>query len=163
MSTKILFPYQYKIINNERLADPFVYLNVNTQFGIRKVGFLVDSGSDTVILPLSPYRFWFNFIPRAQDITILGGVEGRGVTAYPGRITLQINKENIETRCYFVKSDTMPLLGRLDIWDKFNWFFDNKRQQVVFYYPDLNLRILYCSYPMTAGFYNYKALYEFFF
>ena len=132
MSTKIFFPYQYKIIGNERLADPFVNLNVVTQLGVRKVGFLVDSGSDTVVLPLSPYRFWFNFTPKATEKTILGGVEGRGITAYPSKINLQIGKENIETRCYFVKSNTMPLLGRLDIWDKFNWFFDNKRQRLVF-------------------------------
>lgn len=132
MSTKFFFPYQYKIIDNEKLADPFINLSVIAQFGIRKIGFLVDSGSDTVVLPLSPYQFLFNFTPNEKDKTILGGIEGRGVTAYPSRITLQFGKENIPTRCYFILSNTMPLLGRLDLWDKFNWFFDNKRQQVVF-------------------------------
>lgn len=132
MSTKFFFPYQYKIINNERLADPFVNLSVYTQLGVRKIGFLVDSGSDTVVLPLFPYQSWFNFKPKASEKKTLGGVEGRGVTAYPSKITLQIGEENIITRCYFIQSNTMPLLGRLDIWDKFNWFFDNKRQQVVF-------------------------------
>lgn len=132
MSTKFFFPYQYKIIDHERLADPFVRLNVITQLGIRKIGFLVDSGSDTVVFPLYPYRFWFNFTPNAKEKTTLGGVEGRGVDAYPSKITLQIGKEDILTRCYFILSNTMPLLGRLDIWDKFSWFFDNKRQQVVF-------------------------------
>lgn len=132
MSTKFFFPYQYKIINNERLADPFVNLSAFTKLGVRKIGFLVDSGSDSVVLPLYPYRFWFNFTPNVKKRTTLGGVEGRGITAYPGRITLQIGNENIEARCYFVKSNTMPLLGRLDIWNKFNWFFDNKKQQVVF-------------------------------
>jgi hypothetical protein len=132
VSTKILFPYQYKIIDNERLANPFVRLNVTTQLGVRKIGFLVDSGSDTVVLPLSPYRFWFNFTPNVKEKTILGGVEGRGVAAYPSKITLQIGTEDILTRCYFILSNTMPLLGRLDIWDKFNWFFDNKKAQVVF-------------------------------
>ena len=132
MSTKIIFPYQYKSIGNERLADPFVNLNVITHLGVRKIGFLVDSGSDTVVLPLYRYRFWFNFTPNAKEKTTLGGVEGRGVVAYPSKITLQIGKEDILTRCYFILSNTMPLLGRLDIWDKFSWFFDNKRKQVVF-------------------------------
>jgi len=132
VSTKIFFPYQYKIIGNERLVDPLVNLNVKTQLGIRKIGFLVDSGSDTVVLPLYPYRFWFNFTPNPREKTTLGGVEGRGVEAYPSKITLQIGTEDILTRCYFILSSTMPLLGRLDVWDKFNWFFDNKRQQVVF-------------------------------
>ena len=92
----------------------------------------MDSGSDTVVLPLSSYQFWFNFTPKDKDKTILGGVEGRGVLAYPSKITFQMGKENIVTRCYFVLSNTMPLLGRLDIWNKFNWFFDNKKAQVVF-------------------------------
>lgn len=97
VSTKIVFPYQFKIINNEQIADPVIYLDVLTQFGLRRIGFLVDSGSDAIILPLSPYHFWFNFKPDTKTATTLGGVE-----------------------------------GRLDIWDKFNWLFDNQRKQVIF-------------------------------
>lgn len=132
MSTKIVFPYQFKIIRNERIADPVIYLSVFTQFGIRKIGFLVDSGSDAVVLPLAPYHYWFNFIPNPRTKTILGGIEGRGVKAYSSEITLQIGNENIAVRCYFVKSNSLPLLGRQDIWDKFNWLFDNEKNQVVF-------------------------------
>lgn len=132
MPTKIYFPYQYKIVRYENLADPIIYLTVSTQSGLRKVGFLVDSGSDTVILPLLPYRFWFNFIPDVKTETVLGGVEGRGITAYPSKITLYIDKEKIVVRCYFVRSNTIPLLGRLDLWNRFNWFFDNQRKQVIF-------------------------------
>lgn len=96
------------------------------------MGFLVDSGSDTTILPLFPYKFWFDFKPNPQAKTTLGGVEGRGITAYPSKINLQINQEKFKIRCHFVKSNTIPLLGRLDLWDKFNWCFDNQRQRVVF-------------------------------
>lgn len=79
MSTKIIFPYQFKIIKNTQIADPVIYLDVFTRFGSRKIGFLVDSGSDA-----------------------------------------------------FVRSNIIPLLGRLDIWDKFNWIFDNQKKQVIF-------------------------------
>lgn|GEM_PF-3575788 len=132
MSTKIVFPYQFKVINKEEVADPVIYLDVVTKFGLRKIGFLVDSGSDTVVLPLAPYHFWFNFQPDIKTATTLGGIEGKGVTAYPGKIALQISKEEFNIRCYFVKSNTMPLLGRLDIWDKFSWIFDNKKKLVIF-------------------------------
>lgn len=132
VSTKIVFPYQFKIISNEKIADPVIYLNTSTQFGIRKIGFLVDSGSDACVLPLAPYHYWFNFIPNPRTKTVLGGIEGKGVEAYPSRIKLQIGKESIVTRCYFVKSNCMPLLGRLDIWDKYSLFFDNEKEQVVF-------------------------------
>ena len=132
MSIKIYFPYQFKIIGNEKIADPVIYLSTFTQFGIRKIGFLVDSGSDAVTLPLAPYHYWFNFIPNPGTKTVLGGIEGKGVEAYPSKIRLQVGKENITVRCYFVKSNTMPLLGRLDIWDKFSLLFDNKKNQVVF-------------------------------
>lgn len=132
MSTKIVFPYQFKIIKNEQIADPVIYLDVLTKFGLRRIGFLVDSGSDAIILPLSPYHFWFNFKPDSKTATTLGGVEGRGVTAYPSKIALRIDKEEFIVHCYFVRSNTIPLLGRLDIWDKFNWLFDNQRKQVIF-------------------------------
>lgn len=132
MSTKIVFPYQFKLIKNIQLADPVIYLDVVTRFGLRKIGFLVDSGSDTVILPLAPYHFWFNFKPDAKTATILGGVEGKGVIGYPSKIALQIHQEEFNINCYFVRSNTIPLLGRLDIWDKFNWIFDNQKKQVIF-------------------------------
>ena len=132
MSTKIVFPYQFKLIKNEKLVDPVIYLDVVTQFGLRKIGFLVDSGSDTIVFPIAPYHYWFNFKPNPKTKTILGGVEGKGVTAYPSKINLQISKAEFTVRCYFVKSNTMPLLGRLDLWDKFSWIFDNKKHQVIF-------------------------------
>lgn len=43
-----------------------------------------------------------------------------------------MGQEKFTVRCYFVKSNTLPLLGRIDIWNKFNLFFDNKKEQVVF-------------------------------
>lgn len=132
MSTKISFPYQFKVIKDGKIADPVIYLNIITRFGIRKIGFLVDSGSDTTVLPLVPYQFWFDFSPAPETKTTLGGVEGKGVVAYPAKINLQISNEDITVRCYFVKSNIMPLLGRLNLWDKFNWFFDNQRDKVVF-------------------------------
>lgn len=132
MPTKITFPYQSKTTEGTIIPDPVIYLDVFTPLDIRKIGFLVDSGSDTVVLPISPYHFWFNFKPDQKKVVILGGVEGKGVDAYPSKIKLQIGKEKFNVHCYFVKSNTMPLLGRLDIWDKFNWLFDNKRKKVVF-------------------------------
>lgn len=132
MSTKIIYPYQFKIIKNQKIPDPVIYLEVVTRFGLRKIGFLVDSGSDTIVLPLAPYHFWFNFKPDTKTATTLGGVEGRGVTGYPSKIVLQINEEAFNVHCYFVRSNTIPLLGRLDIWDKFNWIFDNQKKQVIF-------------------------------
>ena len=132
MPTKISFPYQYKLIRNEKIADPVIYLNTFTQLGVRKIGFLVDSGADTCVLPLAPYHFWFNFTPDQSTKIMLGGIEGRGVGAYPSKITLQIGNESITVHCYFVKSNCLPLLGRLNIWDKFNISFDNKKEQVVF-------------------------------
>lgn len=132
MSTKLIFPYQFKILEFGKLPDPVIYLDVMTRFGPRKVGFLVDSGSDTTVLPLKPYQFWFKFHPNSKTRTTLGGVEGKGVGAYPGKITLTFGKTELSIRCYFIESNTIPLLGRLDVWNKFNWCFDNRKQQVVF-------------------------------
>lgn len=130
--TKITFPYQFKTTKDITIPDSVIYLDVVTSFGLRRIGFLVDSGSDTVVLPLSPYHFWFNFKPDQRKVVTLGGVEGKGVEAYPSKIKLQIGEEKFTVHCYFAKSNTMPLLSRLDIWDKFNWIFDNNKMQVIF-------------------------------
>ncbi|MBI4067446.1 hypothetical protein HY407_03610 [Candidatus Gottesmanbacteria bacterium] len=100
MSTKIYFPYQFRVFKNERLKDPIIYLSIQTVLGKRKIGFLVDSGSDTTVLPLVPYQYWLNFRPNPKEKTTLGGVEGKGVAAYPGKITLQFDKETTIVRCF---------------------------------------------------------------
>ena len=65
--------------------------------------------------------------------TTLYGIGSQAVHASPGEIKLKINHTEIITRCYFVYSkESLLLLGRLDIFDRFSITFDFKKREVVF-------------------------------
>lgn len=51
---------------------------------------------------------------------------------YPSQIQIQLPRQELTVRCYFIDSDIIPLLGRIDIWDKFSIIFDNIKKEVVF-------------------------------
>lgn len=126
----IKFPYHYKKIDFGKVPEPTVDLEVETNQGWQKIKFLVDSGADATTLPLFLASEWGIEVDSSKRIQ-LGGVEGRGVTGYPAKIKIRIGEEEEEIRCYFIESETPPLLGRVDVWEKFKIIFDNQNQEVV--------------------------------
>lgn len=131
MSTRLKFPYRYKKIDSDQLVDPLVDLLVETSLGWVEMEFLVDSGADATSLPLSLAEELGISFARRKKVT-MGGVEGKGVVAYPGEVKIRIAEEEIKVRCFFIESEIMPLLGRMDIFDQFNLIFDNRNQEIVF-------------------------------
>lgn len=125
------FPYKTKTTEDGIIPLPIANLPVKTKFGVYLVRFLVDSGADTTTLPISIASL-FTFKQDQSKKSWVSGVEGRKVAAYSSQIEIGFGKKFYTIRCHFIDSKVTPLLGRLDIWDKFNWFFDNKRKQVVF-------------------------------
>lgn len=130
MSTEIKFPYRHKRIDEGIIPDPTIEIKVLTVKGWRRFDFLIDSGADTTCLPLSPYAELLGFRPDPKKKIKIGGVEGKGVTAYPGKIKIKIGGKEMTLRCYFLRSRIMPLLGRLDFWNKFSLLFDNKKKEI---------------------------------
>lgn len=126
------YPYEKKRIDEGVLADPRITIEAQTLQGFLSFKFLVDSGADVTTLPLDPYGELFGFHPHKNTVTTIGGIEGKGVQAYPHRLVFRIRKHSFTVRCYFVKSRVDPLLGRLDVWDKFSIIFDNQRQRTIF-------------------------------
>lgn len=131
MPTKLKFPYQYKTIEFGQIPDPFIEMGVATKAGWQQIGFLVDSGADATTLPLFLAEIWeVKFDKRRY--TMMGGVEGQGVKAYPSQIKVRLGKEELTIRCYFIDSEIAPLLGRVDFWDQYNLVFDNHGQELIF-------------------------------
>lgn len=127
-----IFPYEKKRIDEKVLIDPRITIEVQTLQGFLSFKFLVDSGADVTTLPLNPYGELFGFHPHKDTATIIGGIEGKGVKAYPHQLVIRIRKHTLRVRSYFVESRVDPLLGRLDVWDKFSITFDNQRQRTIF-------------------------------
>lgn len=126
------FPYQYKKIDFGSVSNPLVLLPVKASWGWQNVWFLVDSGADTVMIPMDLARTLE--LPVSSSVKIkLYGIGNQAVIASPGKVTLRIGRNEITTRSYFVhSSDSLLLLGRLDIFDRFSVLFDKTKQAVVF-------------------------------
>lgn len=127
-----IFPYQTKIIDEGKISVPVVTIELETIKGFWPFEVLLDSGADVTTLPLEPLAFYFpNFKKDPKKKTVIGGIEGKGVFAYPHTITAKLGNKKILLRCYFIESNVDPLLGRLDFWDKFSIGFDNKKKQTI--------------------------------
>ena len=128
----LTFPYQYKQIEFGKVFNPYIPIPVKARWGWQNLWFLVDSGADTTMLTLSlanQLGLNINKNKRSQ----LFGIGERSVTAFSGIIELKFNNYVIKTRCYFIDTeDSTLLLGRLDIFDKFNVYFDSTKQKVSF-------------------------------
>lgn len=131
MSSIYTFPYITKKIAEGNLVVPQVTLEVDTPTGYKDVPFLLDSGADGTSLPIHPYLDILGVKLNLKEKTTIGGVKGRGVTAYPTKLKFKLGKTIFLLRCYFIASKVDPLLGRLDFWDRFSISFDNKKQLTV--------------------------------
>lgn len=107
--------------------EPRVIFKVKTEYGWLRVKFLIDSGADVTILPIRLAGL-FGFDKNKSELTTIGGVEGKLMTAFPKKLDLEIDKHRFSVRSFFVETDIIPLLGRLDVWDKFSICFDNKNK-----------------------------------
>lgn len=126
------FPYENKRITEGILVDPRVTIPVETTRGIIRIKFLVDSGADVTTFPIRPYASLFGVSRDPKTRVTIGGVEGRGVSAYPHTVAFWMGKRKLSARTYFIESLIDPLLGRLDVWNLFSIHFDNKKQQTIF-------------------------------
>lgn len=128
----LTFPYQYKEIDFGRIFNPLILLPVKASWGWQDLWFLVDSGADTLMLPVTlAEKLGLSYNPTIR--TKLYGIGKQAVYASPGEIILEIANEEITVRSYFVYSDdSLLLLGRLDVFERFSIIFDRKKQAVIF-------------------------------
>ena len=127
------FPYNYKNIKEGKILNPILTIPIKTKIGWLDTLFLLDSGADTTMLTLPmAKRLGLQF--NLKQKTRLFGIGDIGVYAYAGQVTLKFNQRfELTVRCYYINAeDSTLLLGRLDVFDKFNIFFNTSNQQVVF-------------------------------
>lgn len=132
VKSALTFPYQYKRIDFGRIFNPLILLPVKASWGWQNVWFLVDSGADTVVIPIDLAKK----LGLSMDSSIktkLYGIGKQAMYASPGEIILNIGNKETVARSYFVHSkDSLLLLGRLDIFDKFSILFEKAKQSVIF-------------------------------
>ncbi len=92
----------------------------------------IDSGADITLLPYS-FGLMLGFKKEIGELHELKGVRGIGVPVIVKRVKMKIGNIELEPRVAWVLiEEAPPLLGRLDIFDKFNITFREKEEKVVF-------------------------------
>lgn len=129
-SAPIEFSLQEKRTRFGLIADPKITVFVRARSGIYPFRFLLDTGADFSIIPFS----------MAEDLGIdlaqcpmdhCSGIQGHPLRVYHTRLVVRIGDVELTLRCLISESDTTPfLLGRADLFSRFNITFDNERKKI---------------------------------
>ncbi|MEM3402113.1 MAG: hypothetical protein QW179_04510 [Candidatus Hadarchaeales archaeon] len=93
----------------------------------------VDSGADITLIPYS-VGIALGFSLKPEDkIRRIGGVGGGKISIVVRRLKMRIGGEESDVRVAWCMSEDVPLiLGRLDIFDKFDVLFEGGKKTVFF-------------------------------
>ena len=126
------FPYQYGFIDNRRIPYPIIPIALATIRGVRTYGYIMDTGADTMTLPL----YMMQLLGLNQKKLRESSAQGVGdtlVKTYETIIQVTLCKQTLSVSCSFTDNDRTPfLLGKEGIFDHFNITFDNDRQRTIF-------------------------------
>lgn len=126
------FPYQYEKDASDPQFTPLINLPVWSKFGWQNMWFLLDSGADITLLTTS-IADTFGLVYDKKKLIRLFGIGEHSINAYPGSIKLKHRDKELSVRTYFstVKESTL-LLGRLDVFNKFDITFSISKKQIIF-------------------------------
>ena len=113
------------------IAEPIIRIPVLTRYGYQNFDFLVDTGADVSILPVSVAEDLDISLDDCPEIK-LRGIGENAVTAYIGKMTVKILAVPVAITCAFSEKGILFLLGRKDIFSRFSILFDNARNVVRF-------------------------------
>jgi len=126
------FPLNQKHTELGIIPDPVVPVPVLTAYGYQKFDFLLDTGADCSIMPKSVAKdlgIKLSTLPTMRFC----GIEGGGITAHLGKITVKITDTPVEITCAFSSNEKSPfIIGRKDIFSVFNIEFDNRSKVIRF-------------------------------
>jgi predicted aspartyl protease len=127
----IEFPLKDELTIYGPLTTPLIRLAYSTRYGWQDGWFLIDTGADFTAVPESLAEVVGIDLHRCPKESIMG-IEGRLIPARVGSLTLLFGGEPLPIRCHFLKSERTPyLLGRMDIFSRFNIYFNNRARRVI--------------------------------
>ena len=126
----IEFPLDKKLTTLGEVPDPVIIVDVLTKEGFLPFEFILDTGADCTVLP--KYMAELTGVDLSsckQDCTY--GLKNEPLNVYIDNITIKISRYEFPIRCLFSEDDsTSLLLGRMDIFSRFNIIFDNKNKRI---------------------------------
>lgn len=132
MSIAIEFPLVDVNTKFGIIPTPLITILVLTQFGYQPYQFLFDTGADFTMLPRHMAEDIGLNIRNLQKSRSYG-IEDKDIEVYIGNVKVKIGPEELKIRCLISEKDTTPfLLGRIDVFPRFNITFDNSRKKISF-------------------------------
>ena len=126
------FPLQHKSSDLGTIPEPIVPIEILTKYGFQRFDFLVDTGADCSMMPKSMAKI-IGMELKELSTMHFGGIEGKTVETFIARMTIKITKKPIQVTCALSSNDQCPfILGRKDIFNRFDILFDNKNDKIVF-------------------------------
>ena len=126
------FPLKQKSTDLGVIADPIIAIEILTKYGYQSLDFIVDTGADCSMLPKSMAAIIGINLNKARKM-YFGGIEGKGVLTYISEVTIKIIGKPIKITCAFSSNEQCPfILGRKDVFAKFNILFDNENRLIQF-------------------------------
>ncbi|MBI4009094.1 hypothetical protein HY357_02580 [Candidatus Roizmanbacteria bacterium] len=126
------FPYQFRLVDNLKIPYPIVTIYLETIRGRRAFSFIMDTGADSMTLPY----YMITLLGIKKESLIGSESQGIGkelVKTWEGKININFCERQFAIHCSFTDNNKTPLLlGKEDIFAKFNVVFDNDKQQTIF-------------------------------
>lgn len=93
----------------------------------------VDSGADISLFPRRVGEALLGLKIEEGKEHLLRGIGGEPLKSYVHDIQMRLGDKDFKARAAFAETNEVPhLLGRMDVFDVFDVFFDHKRRQTCF-------------------------------
>lgn len=130
----IIFKYKEESISNtkEKVKRPVadVYMKSLSNAWIKFHPY-IDSGADITIIPLSLGKL-LGFRVDEEKVEQIGGIRGSVPVIYT-KTLIKIGREEFQAKiAWSLVEDVPPLLGRIDIFDRFEITFKQKEDKIIF-------------------------------
>lgn len=97
------------------------------------VDMYIDSGADISLIPYSVGIALGYKLEPEDKIKRIGGIGGGKISVVVKKAKMKINNQKLKIKLAWCTSENVPLiLGRMDIFNKYNILFKEKQKKIVF-------------------------------
>lgn len=131
---QVEFPFLIEKANVvDFISRPFAKVTLIADVNLITEWFFIDSGADVSLVSLSIGKLLGFTLKEGEEIKQLSGI-GRSAVPYVLRaIKMKIGEKEFDVRIAWSLLEDVPLvLGRLDVFDKFDIIFKEREGKVIF-------------------------------